>query len=493
MIHPRKGGSLPRLLKLLTVLAALDMLLTALVVLGPTAGGRSDFLAPPHLSWQHEPRTTMTIAWATSLREEVAAVRYGRTEGLELGAVPAETQLLLEGYQGYRHNVELTGLTPNTTYYYVVGSEAKGWSDLLHFATAPILGEPFTFLAFADMGTTTDAARASAMMSKEEYNFSIHSGDISYAGGRQDIWNRFMQQIGPMASYHPYMTTVGNHENETREGHDSYLARFSMPPLANPQDPDHSEFYYSFNVSSVHFIALKADYKEGSSLYPRLSDFDPVQTAWLRDDLEAAATDTAHPWIVVFFHYPLFSSGSDHGSWEAGRAAWAALFDRYHVALVITGHDHDYERSYPVWSNGTVATLGYNGTFTDPGAPVYVVTGGGGEDHDRFGRINPWSAAHSTSFEFVEVRVSGQSMAVQAVRSRDGGLLDCFEILHGNATRESDQFCRGAAAQGLLPGPAGEVNPFLWACVAAAAVTVVIAGFWVARRRTHRLSVRRRG
>ncbi len=456
------------------IIVLLALTLAAAAVPGEVwavGGGRLDLLVPPHLSWQHDPQRSITVAWATRARENGSYVRYGRSPALELPEKRANTTVLIRGYQGFRHAAEFRDLSPNSTYYYSVGSDNLGWSDTYTFTTAPADDPPFTFLAFADMGTTPEAVAAVQAMASQNYTFSIHAGDISYAGGNQAKWNQFFHEISPMASRHPYMTALGNHENETREKLVSYTARFSMPPLANPLDPSRSGLYYSFNFSMVHFVALKTDDKGGE--YALVPDWDPIQTDWLRHDLEAASLDPTHPWTVVYFHYPTFSSGSSHGSWLVGRQVWGPLFDRYHVALVITGHDHDYERSYPVWSNGTVASRVPEGTYDHPPAPVYVVTGGGGETHYDFGRIQPWSAVHSQAFEFMEVTVEKGTMGIRTINSQDGSLVDCFQIVRGGPAMNVGDFCRGIQ----VPPRPGGMTP-LWA--GAAAVGLGVLGVTVA-------------
>jgi 3',5'-cyclic AMP phosphodiesterase CpdA len=70
---------------------------------------------------------------------------------------------------------------------------------------------------------------------------------------------------------------------------------------------------------------------------------DRDQRAWLERTL-AAATE---PWRIVMLHHPPYSAGY-HGSDKAVRRAFVPLFERYGVQLVLSGHDHDYQRSVPI-------------------------------------------------------------------------------------------------------------------------------------------------
>jgi hypothetical protein len=86
----------------------------------------------------------------------------------------------------------------------------------------------------------------------------------------------------------------------------------------------------------------------GTSFYVR-GYSNGEQTRWLEKTLRHAADDEDIDWIVVQMHQDaLTSSKTGNGSDKGIREAWLPLFDRYGVDLVLCGHDHDYERSYPV-------------------------------------------------------------------------------------------------------------------------------------------------
>jgi 3',5'-cyclic AMP phosphodiesterase CpdA len=91
-----------------------------------------------------------------------------------------------------------------------------------------------------------------------------------------------------------------------------------------------------------------ASIEPGTSLYVR-GYSNGEQTRWLEKTLRRAADDRDIDWIVVQMHQDaLSSSKTGNGSDKALREAWLPLFERYGVDLVLCGHDHDYERSYPV-------------------------------------------------------------------------------------------------------------------------------------------------
>src|SRR6202044_3025269 len=86
----------------------------------------------------------------------------------------------------------------------------------------------------------------------------------------------------------------------------------------------------------------------GTSLYVH-GYSQGAQTRWLESTLQAASGDPNVDWIIVQMHQDALSSAKNgNGSDKGIREAWLPLFDRYGVDLVLCGHDHDYERSWPV-------------------------------------------------------------------------------------------------------------------------------------------------
>ncbi len=282
---------------------------------------------------------------------------------------------------------------------------------------APGTPPAFTFVAAGDMGVNPTAAANVARMAEANPDFALHAGDLAYSGGDPVKWDAFMQQVAPLNDRGQYWPAIGNHEYEG--GLSLYADRFSLP---------NNERWYSFNHSNVHVVSL-----DGGPTY----DAVPMgETEWLEADLGYNAQDPLHPWTIVELHYPLFTTGP-HGSWLGGRSLWGSLFDRSGVELVIQGHDHMYERSWPVLASGGVTQQSYD----SPGAPVYVTTGGGGAPLYLPVLDAPWSAFRASSYETLRVTVDGGQMAIAAIRP-DGTILDSF-TLTSSALQVSFQIRQG--------------------------------------------------
>ena len=127
---------------------------------------------------------------------------------------------------------------------------------------------------------------------------------------------------------------LGNHD--VMDGHaDAQVAALGMPGR-----------WWARHLGDVLLVGLDSNRVD-----------DPDQRAWLERTL-AAATEQ---WRIVVVHHPPYSAGYQ-GSSEDVRAAFVPLFERYGVQLVISGHDHDYQRSVPIDGVTYVVTGGAAGT-----------------------------------------------------------------------------------------------------------------------------------
>jgi 3',5'-cyclic AMP phosphodiesterase CpdA len=133
--------------------------------------------------------------------------------------------------------------------------------------------------------------------------------------------------------------------------------------------------WYAFRVGTALFVCLSGDdvaYQDGGGfvagpgpLVPAPATGHPplaagtsryvrgysggAQTGWLESTLAAARGDASIDWIVVQLHQCACSSAPGGNGSDLGlRREWLPLFDRYEVDLVLSGHDHGYERSFPV-------------------------------------------------------------------------------------------------------------------------------------------------
>jgi hypothetical protein len=175
----------------------------------------------------------------------------------------------------------------------------------------------------------------------------IALGDLQYNDGALELfenvygptWGRFKDKTFP---------AVGNHEYKT-PGAAGYFTYFG----ARAGDP--TKGYYSFDLGAWHVIALNT-----SELCQHVScEPDGEQMKWLEADLAANKKKC----VLAYWHYPRFSSGK-HGNFDKAAPFWKVLA-AHHTTLVLTGHEHFYERMRPI-DGITQITVGTGGAgFAD--------------------------------------------------------------------------------------------------------------------------------
>jgi tartrate-resistant acid phosphatase type 5 len=165
-----------------------------------------------------------------------------------------------------------------------------------------------------------------------EPDFIITLGDNNYTAGAADWIDRnigkyfhryifpYVGDFGAGASENRFFPTLGNHDWFTPDAQ-PYLDYFVLPG---------NERYYDIVRGDVHLFALDSDENEPDGITA-----DSIQGQWLRERLAAS---TAR-WRVVYMHHPPYSS-STHGS--TLELQWP--YREWGASLVLSGHDHTYER-----------------------------------------------------------------------------------------------------------------------------------------------------
>ncbi|CAI0561077.1 unnamed protein product [Linum tenue] len=265
-----------------------------------------------------------------------------------------------EGLQNYTsgiiHHARLTGLRPDTMYYYRCGDPSIGaMSDIYSFRTMPASGPksyPRKIAIFGDLGLTYNTTATISHVKSNNPDLVVLVGDVCYANlyltngtgadcyscsfsntpihetyqPRWDYWGRFMQDLIAKV---PIMVVEGNHEIEPQVGGQtfvSYSSRFAFP---SEESGSRSTFYYSFNAGGIHFVMLGAyiSYDHSSEQY-----------RWLERDL-ANVDRSITPWLVAVWHPPWYNSYNAHyREVECMRVEMEELIYSYGVDIVFNGH-----------------------------------------------------------------------------------------------------------------------------------------------------------
>ena len=294
------------------------------------------------------------------------------------GATPAG------GMRAYQAAVD--GLEPDSIYCYSLFEEDTPILAPAGFRTAPDAGSGgvVSFVAFGDSGSGGgDQMAILEQLGTVPFRLMLHTGDIAYDSGTlaQFEANYFAVYADLLKSFAMF-PAIGNHDDP-----DVFRQVYDLPLAARGHN------WYSFDQGDVHFVALDT------------TEMIAEQAAWLERDLAANQL----PWVVVYGHHPPYSSG-EHGSSIEFRQLFGPILEEHRVDLVLSGHDHNYERVAP-----------QNGVH-------YVVTGGGGRG------TRPVGSSGFTDFSeavlhFVYVEVEGDRLLLHAIDG-EGTEFDQLLIQH---------------------------------------------------------------
>ena len=390
-----------------------------------------------HPYLQQVTATSAVIVWAT--RENgPAKVRYSSPGG-DVFSTPAVTTHFPASATGlaqdyYQHVARLTGLSAGTTYTYdtyVSDRDMNAQVDTVRTAPPPGTGT-VKFVAIGDSGTgSTQQQQIASRMASDTFDLMLHGGDIAYGntggtGGAtfqtMDDW--FFSIYQAMLRTRPVFPSIGNHDSRASNANGQpYLGLFVLPEHgATAAYPDHAERYYSFDYGRMHVVVLDTE----------LAFQDPArraaQLAWLDADLAA----TTQPWKVALFHRSPYSSGGEHGSDLVVREAFAPIFESRGVQLVISAHEHDYERTVKLRAGAPAAD-----------GVTYVVAGGGGAPLYPAGS-ETWTAHAASAHHYVRGTVAECTIRIEAV-GVDGAVFD------SNTIRR----CDNQAPTASITSPAG--------------------------------------
>jgi len=273
----------------------------------------------------------------------------------------------------------------------------------------------FNFGAAGDWGcnSATDDTVSNMVGKSPERVFGL--GDYSYSSTGTCWFNR----IVPIDSI--TKIAIGNHEDDDSEAFSSYMSHFGL-----------SQTYYSYNYQNVHVLVMDTDrnsYSSGSSQYN-----------FVVNDLQAASQNPSIHWIIVYLHKPFYTSPnscSSSGCTNTGSVAtdlrniYQSKFDQFGVDLVVQGHVHNYQRTFPLKydpgspSSPTITSNNAN-DYTDPEGEVFVIVGTGGVGiHPLSGKASFVSKQHQFFGQLdIKITDNGNKLEGKSYRNGAGGQID---------------------------------------------------------------------
>jgi hypothetical protein len=361
---------------------------------------------------QNATTNSMQVIWRTPVPAD-SVVDFGTNQTLssEISDAALTTN----------HVVTLTNLQPGSQYYYSVRSTAgtaMAVSATNSFRTLKMNGD-LTFLVLGDTGTglpfpTAGHYQVAAAMQQVPADLVLQSGDAIdipyFTFGLEDT--RFLSVFRQQMQSIPFFLTMGNHEVDNGALGTTYLATFYLPT----NSVTGTSHYYSFDHGDAHFVAV---YMPFFISIPQMEPYrlyeGSAQYNWLTNDLASSSK----PWKILYLHHPLATSGShrtdvNNGSQltdcEVLSNMLLPVAKRYGVELILSGHDHHYERFIPI--DGV--------QLIDNGA------GGSFMDNIRDG-LDPASSQFYGVPGFLKVAIQGDELFLQAF-STNGNVFDYMTL-----------------------------------------------------------------
>ena len=196
-----------------------------------------------------------------------------------------------------------------------------------------------------------------------------------------------------------------------------YLSHFDM-----------TDSFYSFDYKNIHFLVMNTGldslipYGKGSQQYN-----------FVKSDLAQASNTNKIDWIIVVSYQPFYTSPTVHLAPGNLGVLYSPLFEKYGVDLVVTAHNHNYQRTYPLYSDSKHSSSpeikDKNGNnYNNPSAPIYVTVGTAGAELYEFDGQAPFIAAQTVQAGFLNVEILKDRTQLKA------------KFLDGQSSSEKDYF-----------------------------------------------------
>ncbi|KDQ59171.1 hypothetical protein JAAARDRAFT_68699 [Jaapia argillacea MUCL 33604] len=443
--------------------------------------------------------TGMHVSWNTYYPLEEPTVLYGFFPNALHFSASSTTSVTYPTSLTFNNHVKITGLEPDTVYYYrLVGSQE---GEILSFRTGRVAGDktPYSIAVVVDLGLigpqglSTSVGNGAAnplkpgetttiesLLDNGDWDFLWHPGDIAYAdywlreeiqgflpnttikeGYRvyESLLNQFYDEMSVITSIKPWMVGPGNHESNCDNGaavdpaHNiTYNVTICMPGQTNFTGFKHhfrmpseesgglGNFWYSFDHGMVHYVQFNTETDLGRGLVGPdevngtdgeysgpFGEWRDEQIEWLEKDLMSVDRRKT-PWVVAAGHRPWYVSAP---ICVPCQRAFEPLFTKYSVDLVLSGHNHLYERVAPMANN-----ISDPKELNNPSFPWYITNGAAGH-YDGLGAFTLPMKGYSregfnTSYGWSRLVFHNCShLAHEFVASGNGSVLDRATLFKG--------------------------------------------------------------
>jgi Calcineurin-like phosphoesterase len=288
----------------------------------------------------------------------------------------------------------------------------------------------FNFAAVGDTNCNSNTEDIVADIQTKAAELVLGLGDYIYNDDEAGCWLEIVEPIDDKIKI-----AIGNHE--TGAILTELMEHYGL-----------TSQYYSFDYQNVHFTVM-SDYVS--------DEIGSEQYTFVQNDLAKAASDPNIDWIVLVHHSQKYAATTnydipDENEWNI---IYHPLFEQYNVDLVLQGHQHNYQRTYPIKYNddspaNPIITDRNTDTYNNPEGQIYLTVGTGGAGlHKLNGNQAPYTVtAQDEEHGYLNVDVT----------TNDGGttLVGTFYSNDDGVGEMTDQFTitkSGAGDSSLSPPP----------------------------------------
>lgn len=277
----------------------------------------------------------------------------------------------------------------------------------------------FNFVAVGDWSCNKEAKTTTLNILKTDPEIMLGLGDYSYEKNAQ-CWKAITEGIDSKK----IKISFGNHEFEDKSLLKQYMDYTNL-----------EKQYYSFDYNNVHFISISTEtpYEIGSEQYE-----------FINQDLIKTKADSSIDWVIVYYHQPMYTSKTNHEGLESLRDIYHTLFTDYGVDLVLQGHVHNYQRTYPLIynnenpSNPTIVQSAVldneneverEDIYVDSPGTIFAIVGTGGRDLHELDDQSYFTIQQFEDYGFLDLEVTNNGKnLVGKFYANDGLIKDNFII-----------------------------------------------------------------
>lgn len=300
----------------------------------------------------------------------------------------------------------VTGLTPDTTYYYKVGND-NGWSSTLSFTTLKTSGDA-TMLFFGDVQGGYAAfpnVLDKAVAQYPEASLFMLAGDINDSEAKQyDEITLFDDYAKTYLNNNIWAAAIGNHD--AYNGGHVFSNYFYGPNNGIDSGSGVRNYYFEFNDAIIFNLDTEAGFASYDPTYVKQSNL-----------LRTVMNETTKKYKIVLMHRSTYPMNYN----EANVRALSSVFEELEIDLVISGHDHVYSRTTMLEGNKVEVNNGV----------TYVVGGSSGTKFYNADTVpRPWeNIVYDDNFP-----------VFSAIRFSNGNLLFSAHSIVDNRVSRIDNF-----------------------------------------------------